>query len=219
MKAVIFANGAAGDDPEALECCRNADLVIAVDGGLGHCHRLGIQPQVLLGDLDSAPAELIRRAEDAGVELLRYPAAKDKTDLELALELAARRGVGKVFLFAALGGRRDMHLANIFLITAPGYRQMRITIHDHRAWMQLLRDREQLELEAAAGSTVSLLPLAGPVRGVCLEGFQYPLQGQTLDFGSTRGLSNILLGNRGRITIDQGLLLVIVARQTTMEAE
>ncbi len=210
MKAVIFANGRLGARSLAKEMCKRAELIIAVDGGISHCAALDIQPHVLLGDLDSAPGHLVRQALAHGVDLQRHPQDKNKTDLELALDLAGRQGAQTVALFAILGGRWDMSLANLFLPALSAYATMRITAYDDRTRIELLRDNQQLVLRAGAGSRVSLLPVNGSVEGVSLTGFQYPLLKHTLSFASTRGISNVLVDERATIGIGRGLLLVVV---------
>jgi thiamine pyrophosphokinase len=210
MKTVIFANGVLGARRQAVKCCRQAGLIIAVDGGIRHCEELDIRPHVLLGDLDSASKSLVTRAEAAGTELQRHPRDKDKTDLELALDLAAERGSTEADLFAALGGRWDMSLANLFLPAMAAYRAMRVTIHDTRTRICLLRGGDRLKINEAPGSRVSLLPLNGPARGVTLAGFQYPLTNFDLEFGTTLGISNVLLEHPAGITLEKGLLLCIV---------
>ena len=84
MRAVIFANGDLNDPQSVLHHLRPEDLLIAADGGLHHCHTLGLTPQVLIGDFDSLTEGDLASLEAKGTRLLRYPPAKDYTDLELA---------------------------------------------------------------------------------------------------------------------------------------
>jgi len=210
MKTVIFANGESGAKSIAKQLCCQAELIIAVDGGIRHCEQLNVQPHVLLGDLDSTPKQLVDAAMASGISLQRHPRDKDKTDLELALDLACSRGATTVSLFGALGGRWDMSLANLFLPAIAAYATMRITLYDDQTRIDLLRDNEQLDLIAPVGSRISLLPLSGQVKGVTLTGFQYPLTNHTLSFGSTRGISNVLIEENGCIAMEQGLLLIVL---------
>ena len=210
MNTVIFANGDFGAQDTAEKLCPQAELIIAVDGGLCHCQHLNIQPHVLLGDLDSAPEDLVARTVAAGVDLQRYPRDKDKTDLELALDLACERGATEVSLFGALGGRWDMSIANLLLIAAPTFSPLQITIYDNQTRIDLLRDGDLLNITATPGSRVSFIPVNGPVEGVMLTGFQYPLADHTLTFASTLGVSNVLVADEGQVAIVRGALLCIL---------
>ncbi|MCG2754787.1 MAG: hypothetical protein L6247_04340, partial [Desulfobacteraceae bacterium] len=89
MQAIIFANGIID---HAGSVFSGNDLIIAADGGLHHFRSLGITPDVLIGDTDPLTGDDIKGLQIAGVEIIRYPAKKDQTDLELALRLAIDRG-------------------------------------------------------------------------------------------------------------------------------
>jgi len=210
MNTVIFANGEFGAQDTAEKLCPQAELIIAVDGGLCHCQRLNIQPHILLGDLDSAPVDLVASTVAAGVDLQHYPRDKDKTDLELALDLACERGATEVSLFGALGRRWDMSIANLLLIAAPNFSPLQITIYDNQTRIDLLRDEDRLNITAKPGSRVSFIPVGGPVEGVTLTGFQFPLTGHTLSFASTLGVSNVLVADEGQVVIARGRLLCIL---------
>ncbi len=207
MKIVVFANGPFTARECAKNMCGQAELIIAVDGGIRHCEALDIRPDILLGDLDSAPADCVARASGSKVTLLRYPGDKDKTDLELALDLACSRGATTVSLFGALGGRWDMSLANLLLPAGPTYECMRISLYGDRTRIDLLRCNDRLNLSATPDSRVSLIPINGPAEGITLTGFKYPLTDHTISFGSTLGISNVLLDGTGSIVMEKGTLL------------
>jgi len=45
--------------------------------------------------------------------------------------------------------------------------------------------------------------------GVTTEGLAYPLRGETLEPGSSRGVSNAFESEEARISVDDGVLLAI----------
>ncbi len=102
-RAVLFANGQArpGFEVNLLP----GDFPVAVDGGLHHLKRLGIKPQLLIGDLDSVSAGELAEAMDAGIEIQRFPPEKDQTDLELALEYALKAGYAQIVIAYPFGDR------------------------------------------------------------------------------------------------------------------
>ncbi len=210
MNTVIFANGAMDNQGRAKQAAAGAELIIAVDGGANHCHSLDIQPRILLGDLDSVSPVLVEQYAEAGVEIIRFPADKDKSDLELALDLAAAKGANPVTVFAALGLRWDMTLANLLLLAAPCYREMDIQLQDAASRIFLIRTGKETALSVRPGSTVSFLPLDSAVQGVTLQGFKYSLCRESISFASTRGVSNILPSGKGTVAVQAGILLCIV---------
>ena len=209
MKVVIFANGVLSEPQTARSAAVQADLIIAVDGGANHCHTLGIVPHILLGDLDSVAPAVLNEYQKKDVTISRYPVDKDKTDLELALDLALKKHASQLKVFAALGGRWDMSLANLLLIAAPKYTGTEILFMGKGTTIGICRDGEEKVLSYPAGTTISLLPLHGDVKGVTASGFKYPLENATLKYTSSRGVSNVVTSEEGRVSVQSGVLLWI----------
>lgn len=209
MKAVVFANGVLNEAQAAKAAAAQADLIIAVDGGANHCNCLGIFPHILLGDLDSVAAGVLKKYRQKDVEICQYPADKDKTDLELALDLAIEKEAIQIEVFAALGGRWDMSLANLLLLAAPQYAGIEILVVGDETTIGICRSGEEKTFPYPEGTTLSLLPLNGNAIGVTATGFKYPLENATLNFTSSRGVSNVVTSQGGRISVQSGVLLWI----------
>lgn len=211
-RAVIFVNGKLRSLKRLRALLQRDDFLIAADGGLRHLRRLGMAPHLLIGDLDSATAEDVQWASANGAEIRRYPREKDETDLELALRAAADTGSRAILLVAALGGRLDQTLGNLFLLTRPELNGLDVRLDDGVEEAFLIHDHG--ELLGQAGDTVSLLPLNGPARGVTTRALKYPLHAETLYADSTRGISNVMKGSTAGIAISGGLLLCIHTRKS-----
>jgi len=204
---VVVVSG--GDPPHpraALEVPPGA-RVIAADRGLEHALALGLEVTVAVGDLDSASPEVVAAAEAAGVRIERHLAEKDATDLELALDRAASMSPTRILVLASAGGRLDHLLATLLLLGSSRYRDMAIDAHVGAARACVVR-RERV-IEAELGALVSLLALHGPAEGVRTEGLAYPLTGETLEPGSSRGVSNVFVAETARISLERGVLLVV----------
>ena len=63
--------------------------------------------------------------------------------------------------------------------------------------------------DGAPGDVVTLLPVHGRATGVRCVGLEYPLHGEDLDPGSTRGVSNVQIDRSASVSIERGTLLVI----------
>ena len=109
-RALIFANGDFSHPSVIKSMLRTDDVVIAADGGARHALAAGVLPSVIIGDLDSLTEVEVRDFSNLGVRILRYPPAKDETDLELALSHALKAGYNPVIIFGAFGGRLDQSL-------------------------------------------------------------------------------------------------------------
>lgn len=208
MRAVVFVNGTITDYALARRWLQPDDALICADGGSRHCVALELRPHVVVGDMDSASPAVLARWVEAGTLLERHPAAKDQTDLELALERAIRDGADEILLLGALGGRLDQTLANL-LILAQRQWPATIRLAEGDQVAQVLMDGEAITLSGAVGSTVSVVPLSAEVTGITYRGLLYPLQQATLRLGSTRGISNAVASRPAGISIERGSLLVI----------
>lgn len=213
MRAVIFANGVMDSWPLGFDLATDEDLVIAADGGSRLCRRWNVVPQVVIGDLDSIDPVDLTRLENQGVEIIRHPARKDETDLELALALAGQRQAHEIIILGALGQRWDMTLANVMLLTAGFLNGIPVRLLDGGDTMFLLQGGNTIDLAGEPGDTLSLVPLTAAPAGITLQGLEYPLTNATLERGATRGISNVLNASSARLALGEGLLLVIHTRQ------
>jgi thiamine pyrophosphokinase len=210
LYALVFANGDLNDGPtvQAALAEPGPRLVIAADGGLGAALSFNVTPDLIIGDMDSADQDMLERARVKGAEVIRVPAAKDETDLELALLEAAKRGYRRISVIGFNGDRLDQTLGNISLLTLPALIGCDVRLVSHAQTTWLARPGETL-LSGHPGDTVSLLPLASDAVAISTEGLEYPLRGETLAFGPARGMSNVMLSAQARFTFESGLLLVI----------
>lgn len=171
-----------------------------------------MRPHVALGDFDSAGPGLREWAVRAGARIVRHPIEKDKTDTELALEYALRAGARTIDFYGALGGRLDHELANIALLLRARAAGAAMRLLDGPTTAFLAPRR--CPLRAERGATVSLIPVSARVAGVTTAGLYYPLRGETLRRGSTRGISNVVTGRRPLVVHTAGVLLVVITGGT-----
>ena len=158
-----------------------ADLVVAADGGAGFLLEQGIRPDVVVGDFDSLPAAAVERLEAAGVELVRHPVRKDRTDGEMAADEALRRGAGELVLAGALGAL-DHTLGHLAILRRLAARGVAARLAAPRLTVRVLAAPDEARLDAPAGTRVSIVPLQGDAL-VTLEGFDYPLSRGVLPAG------------------------------------
>ena len=203
MIALIFANGSM-EHPTRLP---EYDVLIAADGGAYHCRRLGLQPDWVIGDLDSTDPAFLEGLQAGGTRVKHFPTHKDYTDLELAVLHAQGLGATQVVILAALGARWDQTLANLLLPAARQFASLPVKLLDGAQEITLIRPGETRAICGRPGDTLSLIPLSGDAQGITTSGLEYPLQDEDLLFGSTRGVSNVLLGTCAEIKLNSGMLI------------
>jgi thiamine pyrophosphokinase len=207
LRAIIFANGELTPPISIIQ----DDVIIAANGGAHHCLEHHIDPLYVIGDLDSLSSEEVNQLQSKGAKVIRYPVKKDFTDLELALQHALELNTDEILIYGALGRRWDQTLANLLLASA--YPQAEIRLVDGNQEFYYVQSGETRKIPGQPGDTVSLVPLTERVEGITTNKLEYPLSGETLHFGSTRGVSNIMQEDQASVQVRNGLLLCVVIHQ------
>lgn len=187
------------------------DFVIAADGGLENCRRLGLRPDLICGDFDSlgsVPAE---------ENVVRAPVEKDDTDMALAVTLGTRRGYTRFVLLGGAGGRPDHTLANYALLAHLSQTGRRAVLFGD-GWAAAAITDSALDFPTGCKGTVSVFAWDTMVRGVEEQGLQYTLQDARLYSAVALGVSNAFLGQPARIGVKQGTLLVLLEQEAAILA-
>ncbi len=213
MRAAVLVNGRVDDYAWLERWVAQADYIVAANGGLHHCRALGCTPHVIVGDLDSAPPELVAHYRGLGSQVEGHPRAKDKTDLELAVERAIRDGATEVILLGALGGRLDQAMANLMLLARADW-PVPVSLAEANQVARVLQGDTTLELDLPPGALVSALPISQEVTGITYRGLEYPLEDGTLVRGSTRGVSNVVVESPVTVRVGRGVLMVVYEVET-----
>ena len=210
QRIIIFANGELPDIDKARSLLQKDDHIICADGGTRHALALGLKPDLIIGDMDSADSEALRSFQEDGVEVELFPQDKNETDLELAINRAIELNPEQIVIVAALGGRLDQTLANITLLADPRLSTLDVRLDDGVEEIFLCRDRA--EVDGKSGDIVSLIPWQGSVTQVETDNLKWALQKETLYPDKTRGISNEMLGDMASVAIGSGLLLIVHRR-------
>lgn len=197
-KAVIIAAGSA----EFIDT-DGAGIIIAADGGYDNALRLGVMPDLFVGDMDSV-------TEKVDIEKVILNKEKDFTDTEVAIEEAVLRGYDRIDIYGATGTRLDHTLANIFMMKKYLSRNVDVRIIDLHNKMRAIRGDNTFS--GLKGKTVSFIPADTVVSGVTLSGFKYPLSDRDVEIGVTLTVSNVAVSDEVHVNIKNGTLIMIIAK-------
>jgi thiamine pyrophosphokinase len=176
-------------------------IVIAADAGARTALTLGFTPDLVIGDFDSLDISTI-----GDLPRETFPRNKDQTDGQLAIERAIERGATELYLVGFLGGvRLDMTLANVWFLTAI---EISAVLLDDRNEARLLRGPAEHTWTPEPSEVVSLLPVTASAEGVTTTGLRWSLEGETLQRGETRGVSNEPDEAEASVAVSAGLLLL-----------
>jgi thiamine pyrophosphokinase len=209
MSTVIVFAGGNAVARTAVEELPLADRVIAADSGYLIAASMGYRVDTVVGDMDSI-GSMAQIHEST--EVVRHPADKDATDLELAFELAVREQPRRIVLVGAEGGRFDHEVAAVSVICSD-----RWSVIPEIDWVRSdaisYVIRHTRRIQGDPGDLFSLIPIGGDATGVATTGLKWELNGETLHSGSTRGVSNVLLRTEVVVRISGGVLLGVIPAQ------
>ena len=208
MKALILANGELykSDVLRRRISTEAFDLVLGADGGARYADTLNVTVDAIIGDLDSLSG--LEQPCISNAKLVSYPVEKNETDLELAFLYATKKGADQIVVVGAMGGRMDMTIANILLITQASYGSCRIKVwHGEQTGWVIKPPGE--DIYGHPGDIISLIPIGGYASGITTKGLKYSLHDEELSIVTTRGISNQLESQFAHIKLSDGLLLVI----------
>lgn len=207
MKCLIIASG----NLESMDIVDgdSYDYIICADGGTDHIVKTNLIPDLIIGDMDSISVEAREFISKNKIPIMKFPSEKNMTDLELAIEKAYSLSCRHIDLVGATGTRLDHTLANIFLLYKMEELSISGSIIDKNNKLSLLNKDKKVFDEGYR--YISIVPITMEGVRVSLIGMKYPLNNHLIEFASTLGVSNELLG-QGEIKLHSGLGLVIKSR-------
>lgn len=207
MRVVIFSGGEITRSQLIEQTLVSVDKIIAADGGANAADALGIVPDIVVGDMDSIQPVVRKKLEKKSVQFISHPQEKDETDTELALDYALKSGATEITILGGNEGTRFDHvMANILLaLTCPIL--LRFVNGNQISWIE--KGPISRSISGKKGDLLSLIPVAGNVRGIILQGLQYMLQNETLLLGKPRGVSNVFTSKTATVRLGKGSLLIV----------
>lgn len=210
MKCVIIASGNFEYTPKIKDIINRADLIICADGGTQHLKSVQIDPDIIIGDMDSTDHGTQSFFKSKKIPIIQYPEKKNETDTELCIFHAIEKGAEKIILLGVTGTRLDHTLANILLLKKLAAHNIPACVIDPHNEVYLVLDT--LTLTGKPGQLLSIIPVTHQVTGITLAGLEYPLNNATLYMADTLGISNVFKEERVSIRIKSGILIVTKSR-------
>jgi|TARA_A100001388_G_scaffold106012_1_gene77651 thiamine pyrophosphokinase len=182
----------------------NFDEIIAVDSGVEHLFKLSLDPNTLIGDLDSISEKSLDKVKKNGVDIIAFNSNKDQTDFELALNYL--EGVDKsiIYIIGGESGEID-HLLSIFLfIPSKSSFENIIWLYGNKR----IIFRQKLKLNVKKMSKFSIIPLSN-LSNLSIDGAEWNLENKNIQFGETTTLRNIAKKEELNVSCDEGVFAFI----------
>ena len=165
----LVANGELADSSALAMRIRAHQSVICVDGGLKYCYKMGITPDLIIGDFDSTSPDMLR--EFASVPIRTFPTEKDESDLELAIQSIYTPQVERMTVFGATGNRLDHTLANLHVMRRY---PCKVYFETEREIIYAI-DGES-EIDCVPGQIISFIQMDDRTTGVTTQGLKWELK-------------------------------------------
>lgn len=202
MRGLAVTGGGAPASELLRRWSETASRIIAADSGLEHVLAAGLEPDLVVGDmdslrdhglLDSIPADRVHAFDED----------KDDTDTEIALQLLYEDGFDEVVLAGGGGGRLDHLIGIIALFDRDRHPTYWLTARDEVSAID-----SRLERPGLRGETVSFFPVGPEPCRMRSEGLKWPLDGLEWRHGNV-GISNEVTGDPLRVTMESGRLIMV----------
>lgn len=202
MDCLIIGNGVVGEDIKKF--IPKDSYVICADGGARHLRTLGISADIIVGDMDSITVDITHE------NTIKYPVRKDFTDSEIAIDIAIKKGFKKIVMVGFTGTRLDHTVTNLFLLKRISDAGVLGVIIDSNN--EIYYAKAENVIKGSVGDILSIIPVSDKLSGIETEGLDYPLFGETLEFGKGRGVSNVMTKDECIIKIKSGQGLIIKSK-------
>ncbi len=184
------------------------DLILCADSAYLPAAREGITPHVIIGDFDHDTDTI---PKDTPARVITVPSEKDDTDTMLCLKYAIAEGAREVTILGGIGGRLDHTFANLqslYYAEKEGIPARLVGSHDEA----FLVTREGT-VPRRDGWYLSVFAFGGDARGVTISGTKYEVADVSLCSHFPLGVSNEITEKEAKITVNEGVLLMILSKK------
>ena len=203
MKNYLISIGG-NSTSDVLSIESNFEEIIAVDSGIEHLLNLSLNPNTLIGDLDSISKKSLDEVKKNGVKILAFNSNKDQTDFELALNYLEEAEKSKVYIIGGESGEID-HLISIFLLIPSK------SFFENIIWLygdKRIIFRQKIELNIKKLTKFSIIPLSD-LTNLSIDGAEWNLDNKDIQFGETLTLRNSTNEEQVNIRCDKGVFALI----------
>ena len=182
----------------------NFDEIIAVDSGVEHLFKLSLDPNTLIGDLDSISEKSLDKVKKNEVDIIAFNNNKDQTDFELALNYLEGVDESIIYIIGGESGEID-HLISIFLLIPSK------SFFENIIWLygdKRIIFRQKIELNIKKLTKFSIIPLSD-LTNLSIDGAEWNLDNKDIQFGETLTLRNSTNEEQLNIRCDKGVFALI----------
>jgi len=199
FKTIILANGNFPTHKIPLEFLVTAHQIICCDGATKNLINFGLEPNFIIGDMDSISEEIKIRFESR----LLYNADQETNDLTKSVQFCFDNKITEITILGATGKREDHTLGNLSLLADYAEKLKVQMLTDDGVFIPILKSSS---LESYPGEQISIFSLQ-PDTIFTFHNLVYPVENRKLN-SWWEGTLNEAKGNSFTINFDKGKVLI-----------
>lgn len=203
MRCVIISGSPDTNVEEIKSLCTSDDFIVCADSGYSFAKKVGLTPNLIIGDFDSLKEELPQNTE-----VVKLNTHKDDTDTEHCVMECIRRGYKDFLLLGSIGGRTDHTFANIATLAFLSEYNYNGIARNNGEEIRILKEGSY-EMNNKKGLIFSVFPYGCESVNVTYKGAEYMLNNKTLTYNVSRGISNVFVDDEAEITINRGRAILL----------
>ena len=204
MHTLIFLNGKIPKFSVISKFLSKKNCVIAADGGANYLMRSAIDPDLIIGDLDSIRKGTYSYFLNKNIRIKKIE-DQNKTDFEKCLIYCLQKRKNSVSVFGATSSSRTDHTLNNFSILARYYKKIDVRIYTDEFEISFIKKNTVFDYKA--NETISLLAIPKADK-ITTTGLMYCLKNQSLEFGVKEGTLNKSISDKVTIKFKSGNILL-----------
>jgi len=197
--AVLIANGEVSETQYVKSIIDSNNFFISIDSKPENLNKLGIKPNLILGDLDTASIH----NSDSNTKVIKLY-DQSKSDFEKSLDYCISENIRNLYILGATGERDDHNLANIMI--AQQYSDV-LHIELITNFFQIFFVNGSKEILEKKDRNLSMISLLDDNK-ITTSGLQYNLSNEKLNSYS-HGISNRIVSDKCLIKSEKKLILFI----------
>jgi len=202
MKGILIIGGNAPVYNLVKKEFESAEIIIAADSGFDSALKMGVKPDIIIGDMDSIINEKLLNNYSSD-KILKFPIDKDETDTELGIKYLMDNNYDEIIIIGGGGGRMDHFLAIVLLFD----REFSPAIwYTNSTKFQKITGYCKIPFKK--GNLVSFFPTGDGVCRMKSKGLKWPLDNLVWSRGDM-GISNIVTENHFSVEMIEGRLIMV----------
>lgn len=203
IKRCVIISGAPENEISYYNDYISDSFVISADSGYDKCVRLGITPNLIIGDFDSSSEP------HTDIEKIVLPVQKDDTDTFFSVKQAVERGFNDIIILGGIGSRVDHTYANILCLNYCFERNVKCSLINKNNRISVISGENIIS--RGIYKCFSLYPLFDKCEGVSIKNADYPLDNACVLPSEQFMQSNAFKGDTASVSVKKGKLLLIMS--------